>query len=70
MASLQPQKPSYHCLRCLSDWLPRVAQPKQCPRCGSPYWNSPRREAADTEGEGSLPTPTQQGALSSTDALQ
>ena len=34
------------CLRCGVTWMPRVASPVLCPRCRSPYWNRPRRNAA------------------------
>jgi len=35
------------CLRCDHEWLRRSlkSDPKQCPRCHSPYWNRPRRRA-------------------------
>lgn len=34
------------CLRCGAEWLPRSANPPvRCPKCGSPYWNKPRRTA-------------------------
>ena len=32
------------CLRCNHEWVPREEeQPKVCPKCKSPYWNTPRR---------------------------
>lgn len=36
----------YRCDRCGHEWLPRdkSQDPKVCPRCKSPYWNTPRRE--------------------------
>ncbi len=35
----------YKCERCGHEWLPRTQgqEPKVCPRCKSPYWNTPRR---------------------------
>ncbi|MCK6483755.1 MAG: hypothetical protein L6R00_06440 [Phycisphaerae bacterium] len=37
------------CLRCghgrdrARPWIPRrAARPKRCPKCGSPYWHTPR----------------------------
>ena len=36
-----------HCLRCGHDWYPRIPEtPKQCPKCRSPYWDSPRKKGA------------------------
>jgi len=33
------------CLRCQHKWNPRKKQmPKVCPRCMSPYWNTPRQQ--------------------------
>ena len=35
----------FRCLRCGHEWLPRVEeQPRQCPRCKSPYWDKERKE--------------------------
>lgn len=35
----------FRCERCEHEWLPREAsqEPKVCPKCKSPYWNTPRR---------------------------
>lgn len=37
----------YQCERCEHTWLPRsgAREPKVCPRCKSPYWNTPRQDA-------------------------
>lgn len=37
----------YRCERCLHEWLPRQmdSEPAVCPRCKSPYWNKPRKNA-------------------------
>jgi hypothetical protein len=36
------------CDRCGAEWIPRdlSTDPTTCPRCKSPYWNRPRKEAA------------------------
>lgn len=33
----------YHCERCEHEWIPRkfVGNPRVCPNCKSPYWDSP-----------------------------
>ena len=33
------------CLRCDHEWVLRKLNPKCCPKCMSPYWDRPRREA-------------------------
>ena len=44
----------WRCERCGHDWLPREQgkpEPKVCPKCKSPYWNSPRKASmAPQEG--------------------
>ena len=37
----------YRCERCGHEWVPRnkAEAPKVCPKCKSPYWDRPRREA-------------------------
>jgi hypothetical protein len=39
----------YRCDRCDHEWIPRGgdldAEPKVCPKCKSPYWNQPRKNA-------------------------
>lgn len=33
----------FRCLRCLWTWLPRACEPPLvCPKCKSPYWDTPR----------------------------
>lgn len=41
----------YRCERCSHEWLPRdkSQDPKVCPKCKSPYWNTPRRTGNTTE---------------------
>lgn len=36
----------YRCERCNHEWVPRDRdnEPRVCPKCKSPYWNTPRRE--------------------------
>jgi protein-arginine kinase activator protein McsA len=44
----------YHCERCGHEWLPKRTEkqePKVCPKCKSPYWNSPKKQAAMTYEE-------------------
>ena len=38
------------CERCGHEWVPRVAGsiPLRCARCGSPYWDRPRKRAPRT----------------------
>lgn len=35
----------YRCERCDHEWLPRdkSKDPKVCPKCKSPYWDTPRQ---------------------------
>jgi predicted Zn-ribbon and HTH transcriptional regulator len=32
------------CLRCAHEWASKlkIGEPKNCPKCKSPYWNRPR----------------------------
>lgn len=48
MAKIQLE--GYKCERCGHIWLPRKQEngkeqlePRVCPKCKSPYWNTPRR---------------------------
>jgi len=36
----------YRCERCEHEWLPREKgkDPKVCPKCKSPYWDTPRQK--------------------------
>jgi len=43
--------PVASCLRCGHAWIPRKAEILTCPKCKSPYWNRPRRQAPGTKGE-------------------
>lgn len=31
------------CKRCEYSWVARIENPKVCPNCKSPYWNTPRK---------------------------
>lgn len=34
--------PSFACLRCGHTWIPRrVDKPRRCPKCKTPYWDTP-----------------------------
>jgi len=35
----------FRCERCEHQWVPRSKdeEPRVCPKCKSPYWNTPRR---------------------------
>lgn len=35
----------YECERCGHTWIPREldVEPKVCPKCKSPYWDTPKR---------------------------
>lgn len=38
----------WKCLRCEHTWLPRdEVLPKVCPKCKSPYWNTPRKSSVE-----------------------
>lgn len=42
---------AYVCERCEHEWIPRNTEnePRVCPKCKSPYWNRPRRDAGKAE---------------------
>lgn len=48
MATEQRMMTVFICERCEHDWVPRDAEvlPMVCPKCKSPYWNTPRRNPA------------------------
>lgn len=37
----------FRCDRCSHEWIPRGGgeEPRICPKCKSPYWNRPRKDA-------------------------
>lgn len=48
MARITLQIAGFRCERCSHEWAQRQAKeelPKVCPRCKSPYWNTPRKRA-------------------------
>lgn len=50
MAKVKVTRWEWLCERCQHQWLPRqqdAPEPKVCPKCKSPYWNRPRRHAAN-----------------------
>lgn len=46
---------SLRCTRCGHNWIPRTANPKECPACKSPYWNRPRQRKARRRPASRLP---------------
>jgi len=36
--------PTMECKRCHHKWTPRVPNPRECPRCKSPYWDKERKK--------------------------
>jgi predicted Zn-ribbon and HTH transcriptional regulator len=36
------------CQRCGHAWIPRVPDVRQCARCKSAYWDTPRQKPPDT----------------------
>ena len=46
---IKKSEPNYsNCLRCKHSWIPRVKEPKICPRCKSPLWNVPPKIKTNT----------------------
>jgi predicted Zn-ribbon and HTH transcriptional regulator len=47
MAKVTLTVEGYRCERCGHEWVPRDKEqdPTVCPKCKSPYWNKPRRDA-------------------------
>lgn len=41
----------YRCERCEHEWVPRdkESHPKVCPKCKSPYWDTPRRKPKEEQ---------------------
>ena len=54
MAKIMLTVDGYRCERCAHEWIPRDKgqEPVICPKCKSPYWNKPRKNA---EPEGAKP---------------
>jgi predicted Zn-ribbon and HTH transcriptional regulator len=34
----------FKCLRCEHEWASKMDKPLVCPKCKSPYWNTPKKE--------------------------
>lgn len=50
MAKVKKTVWHWKCERCGHDWLPRTdEEPKFCPACKSPYWNTPRKDAKELD---------------------
>ncbi len=47
MAKVMLTVEGYRCERCAHEWIPRdkEQEPVICPKCKSPYWNKPRKNA-------------------------
>jgi len=44
--------PKHKCNRCGHSWIPRIEkEPKNCPKCNSPYWNKERKKQGESEEE-------------------
>ena len=42
---------SYRCERCGHEWPKRTSEkPRRCAKCGSPYWDVPKRDVAVPDG--------------------
>ena len=35
------------CLRCGHEWVPRQEDVRRCPKCDSPYWDTPRKKGKE-----------------------
>jgi Zn finger protein HypA/HybF involved in hydrogenase expression len=40
------------CERCAHEWIPRVNDVKTCPKCRSPYWNTPKLKKNEPQSQG------------------
>jgi hypothetical protein len=46
MAKIPITVMGYRCERCAHEWVPNgEKEPRVCPKCKSPYWNTPRKAA-------------------------
>ena len=48
MAVFKKTVTAYRCERCKHEWIPRKMikeLPTVCPKCKSPYWNRPKKDA-------------------------
>ena len=54
--------PAYECIRCAHKWVPRsIKFPKACPKCNSPYWNTPRVREPRRRKPGAKPNDRERG---------
>ncbi len=53
MAKVKLEVWGYRCERCGHEWVPRNEkdEPRVCPKCKSPYWNRPRKEKGERDGD-------------------
>ena len=35
---------TFNCLRCGYEWIPRIGNPRQCPRCKTAYWDTQKNK--------------------------
>jgi predicted Zn-ribbon and HTH transcriptional regulator len=54
MAKVKITVTGFRCERCGHEWVPRKEdeEPRVCPKCKSPYWNRPRKDAGGGKGKG------------------
>jgi predicted Zn-ribbon and HTH transcriptional regulator len=42
----------YKCIRCGHEWISRgKKKPMTCPKCRSPYWDTPKKEEMEEQKE-------------------
>jgi rRNA maturation endonuclease Nob1 len=53
MAKVQITKWGWRCERCDHEWVPHQEgeKPKVCPKCKSPYWDTPRKADQKKNGK-------------------
>ncbi len=46
MAIIEIKQKGFKCERCNHEWVPHNIEkkPKVCPKCKSPYWDTPRKK--------------------------
>jgi Zn finger protein HypA/HybF involved in hydrogenase expression len=51
MPIVEIKKKGFKCERCSHEWVPDDInkKPKVCPKCKSPYWDTPRRNKKKKE---------------------
>ena len=48
MAEIPVEVIQYICERCAHMWVARKGRPRQCPRCKSVWWDTPKPPVPDT----------------------